>query len=69
MRYLLKNGMVVSGEKSMKADVLTDGEKILTWMWRGLLQRMILKLVQKRLFLEALPWWWIMRHRIKAAIH
>ena len=29
MRYLLKNGTVVSGEKSMKADVLTDGEKIL----------------------------------------
>ena len=29
MRYLLKNGTVVSGEKSVKADVLTDGEKIL----------------------------------------
>ena len=29
MRYLLKNGTVVSGEKSIKADVLTDGEKIL----------------------------------------
>ena len=29
MKYLLKNGIVVSGEKSEKLDVLTEGEKIL----------------------------------------
>ena len=29
MRYLLKNGTVVSGEESVRADVLTEGEKIL----------------------------------------
>lgn len=28
MKYLLKNGTVVSGEKSEKLDVLVDGEKI-----------------------------------------
>ena len=28
MRYLLKNGTVVSGEKSEMLDVLVDGEKI-----------------------------------------
>ena len=29
MKYLLKNGIVVSGEKSEKLDVLVEGEKIL----------------------------------------
>ena len=29
MKYLLKNGTVVSGEESVRADVLTEGEKIL----------------------------------------
>jgi dihydropyrimidinase len=29
MKYLLKNGIVVSGDKSKKLDVLVDGEKIL----------------------------------------
>ena len=28
MKYLLKNGTVVSGEKSEMLDVLVDGEKI-----------------------------------------
>ena len=28
MKYLLKNGTVVSGDKSEKLDVLVDGEKI-----------------------------------------
>ena len=28
MKYLLKNGTVVSGEGSRQADVLIDGEKI-----------------------------------------
>ena len=29
VKYLLKNGIVVSGEKSEKLDVLVEGEKIL----------------------------------------
>ena len=29
MKYLLKNGTVVSGEKTVKADVLIEGEKII----------------------------------------
>ena len=28
MRYLLKNGTVVSGEKSEQMDILIEGEKI-----------------------------------------
>ena len=29
MRYLLKNGTVVSAEQSVQADVLIEGEKII----------------------------------------
>ena len=29
MKYLLKNGTVVSGEKTEKLDVLIEGEKII----------------------------------------
>ena len=35
MRYLLKNGTVVSGEKSEQMDILIEGEKIAAVGRRG----------------------------------
>ena len=58
MKYLLKNGTVVSGSSSEQLDVLTEDEKIikvardllmvihiLTWKWQALLLQMILRQV------------------------